>query len=189
MENFSKYNFSGINFKKEVASRFREFSKQISKSNTEALESMLNFFDWNGISPNDNLDVKIDGTKKRINALIAIVKNIEKHQTKPTNAMLQTLFKEVSTAENNEEEEYDFGTPDLITENEELSHYRNEYFSTRENLNALKYDMEEIINKTTYVHGSFGGGYLKLDMTKEEFENLKQKLQDVYHHNTSEARE
>jgi len=39
---------------------------------------MLNFFDWNDLSPTDSLGVKNERTNKRINALIAIVKNIEK---------------------------------------------------------------------------------------------------------------
>ena len=187
MERFSKYSFSGINIKKGVASKFRKFSKQISKSNTEALEAMLNFFDWNDLSPHDDLGVKSDGTKKRINALIAIVKNIEKHQTKPTTAMLKKLFEEVANEESNEEE-YNFETPALITENEELTYYRNEYFTSKENYNALKYDMEHILNKITYVKSNFGSGYLKLNIPNEEFENLKQKLSNVHFDNTTETR-
>lgn len=188
MEQFSKYNFSGINIKKNIASRFRKFSKQISKSNTEALEAMLNFFDWNDLSPHDDLGVKSDGTKKRINALIAIVKNIEKHQTKPTTAMLKKLFEEVANEES-KEEEYDFETPALITENEELTYYRKEYYKTQENYNALKYDVQDIIKKTKYIKSNFGTAHFRLDITKEQFENLKQKLENVHHHNTSEIRE
>lgn len=183
---YKKYSFSGISIKKDVASRFRRFSKQVSKSNTEALEAMLNFFYWNELSPNDNIDVKNDGIKKRINALIAIIKNIEKHQTKPTTIMLQSLFEETINAE--KEEEYNFETPTLISENEELTHYRNEYYKTQENYNTLKYDVEEIIQKTKYFKGNFGAGHFRLEITKEEFEQLKQKLEDVHHHNTAKIR-
>ena len=175
MGKFSKYNFSAINVKKKVAVRFREFSKEISKPNTEALEAMLNFFHWNDLSPNDNLGVKNERINKRINAVIAILKNIEKHQTKPTVAMLQTLFEETSNLEK-EEETYDFETPSLITENEELDYYRKEYFTIKENYNTLKYDMENIINKIQYVRGNFGNGYFKVEMDKATLEELKKKL-------------
>lgn len=183
---YIKYSFSAISIKKEVASRFRKFSKQISKSNTEALEAMLNFFDWNDLSPDENLGVKSDGTKKRINALIAIIKNIEKHQTKPTTIMLQSLFEEVSKEE--KEEEYNFETPVLITENEELTYYRKEYYKTQENYSLLKYDVVDIIKNTKYIKSNFGTGHFRLNITKVEFEQLKQKLKDVHHHNTTETR-
>lgn len=185
MDGFSKYSFSGINIKKKVASRFRRFSKQISKSNTEALEAMLNFFDWNDLSPDDNLGQKSDGTKKRINALIAIVKNIEKHQTQPTTIMLQRLFEEASK----EEEEYDFETPSLETEQEELTYYRDAYYESQRGFNTLKKEFEEVVQKITYIKNNFGTGYFRLQITKDEFEQLKQKLTNVYHHNSTETRE
>ncbi len=57
---------------------------------------MLDFFEKNGLSPEDDLKPNLKATenlfKKRINALIAIIKDIEKTQTKPTLAMLQSLF-------------------------------------------------------------------------------------------------
>ncbi len=144
---------------------------------------MLNFFDWNDLSPDDNLGQKSDGTKKRINALIAIVKNIEKHQTQPTTIMLQRLFEEASK----EEEEYDFETPNLATENEELTHYRNEYYKNQQKYNSLKDDFEDVLRKITYIKNNFGTGYFRLQMTKDELEQLKQKLKNVYHHNSTET--
>ncbi len=62
---------------------------------------MLDFFEENGISPEDELTTNLKATenlfKKRINALIAIIKDIEKTQTKPTVAMLQLLFEAAAT--------------------------------------------------------------------------------------------
>lgn len=62
---------------------------------------MLQFFEENGISPEDDLKPNFKETenlfKKRINALIAIIKDIEKTQTKPTLAMLQLLFEAAAT--------------------------------------------------------------------------------------------
>ncbi|WP_132219313.1 BfmA/BtgA family mobilization protein [Mariniflexile fucanivorans] len=51
MTEYSKYSFSGINVKKEVAIKFRKFSRQISVSHTHALEAMLHFFERNDLSP------------------------------------------------------------------------------------------------------------------------------------------
>lgn len=179
--------FSTIRFKIKVANRFRKFSIQIAHTHSEALESMLNFFDWNDLSPNDNLGVKNERTNNRINAVIAILKNIEKHQTKPTAAMLKTLFEETTNIEK-EEELFEFETPNLITENEELSYYRKAYYDNQESYNSLKHDIEAVLKEAKYVKGSFGKGYFRLDITPEKFEQIKQRLKYVHHYNTTENR-
>lgn len=88
--------FIGIRFKRKTAKRFQEFSKKHFKSHTEALDTMLDFFFYNEISPHEKfgptgrtLEAVI---KKRINAVIAIVRDMEKTQTKPTVAMIESLF-------------------------------------------------------------------------------------------------
>lgn len=88
--------FIGIRFKKETANRFQEFSRTHFKSHTEALATMLDFFFYNEISPKEKLGPTgrtIEASlKKRINAVIAIMRDMEKSQTKPTVAMLESLF-------------------------------------------------------------------------------------------------
>ncbi|TDN93378.1 hypothetical protein DET49_104104 [Salegentibacter sp. 24] len=88
--------FIGIRFKKEAAKRFQEFSRTHCKSHTEALETMLDFFFYNEISPHEKLGPTgrtIEASfKKRINAVIAIMRDMEKTQTKPTAAMIASLF-------------------------------------------------------------------------------------------------
>ena len=88
--------FITIRFKRKTAKRFQEFSKMHSKTHTEAMETILDFFFYNEISPKENLgptgrtiEAKL---LKRINAVIAIMRDVEKTQTKPTVAMLQSLF-------------------------------------------------------------------------------------------------
>lgn len=88
--------FIGIRFKKETAKRFQTFSRTYFKSHTEAMAAMLDFFFYNEISPKEKLgptgrtiEAKL---LKRINAVIAIMRDVEKTQTKPTVAMIQSLF-------------------------------------------------------------------------------------------------
>ena len=56
----------------------------------------MDFFEWHGISPSSKFPKRVDEdgekTRNRINALIAIVRDIEKTQTLPTNTMLLALF-------------------------------------------------------------------------------------------------
>ena len=106
MENqYQKYRFSAISIKKEVADRFRKFSRELSLSNTDTMEAMLNFFSYNNLLPSDDLGIKSDTTRKRINALIAIVRNIEKQQT------LESLLRQIERTEK-KQEKLDFSFPD-----------------------------------------------------------------------------
>ena len=88
--------FITIRFKRATAKRFQEFSKTHFKSHTEAMATMLDFFFCNEISPREKLgptgrtiEAKL---LKRINAVIAIMRDMEKTQTKPTVAMMESLF-------------------------------------------------------------------------------------------------
>lgn len=88
--------FIGIRFKKETAKRFQTFSRTYFKSHTEAMATILDFFFYNEISPKEKLgptgrtiEAKL---LKRINAVIAIMRDMEKTQTKPTAAMMKSLF-------------------------------------------------------------------------------------------------
>ena len=88
--------YSRIKLNIKTATRFRKFSEQIAVSHSEALTIMLDFFDQNKISPSESLGPNMktleNNLKGRINALIAIIKDIEKNQTKPTVAMLMALL-------------------------------------------------------------------------------------------------
>ena len=96
--------FITIRFKRNTAKRFQEFSKTHFKSHSDAMATMLDFFFYNEISPKekfgptartlaDNLNAVETNLLKRMNAIIAIQRDIEKTQTKPTVAMLESLFK------------------------------------------------------------------------------------------------
>ncbi|WOD42888.1 BfmA/BtgA family mobilization protein [Hwangdonia lutea] len=96
---YEKERFENLSIKRSVVKKFRKYSKSISKSNSMTLLSMVEFFENNELSPDDDLKSDLIETenriKKRINTLIAILKDIEKNQTKPTLGMLQAIFMNV----------------------------------------------------------------------------------------------
>lgn len=185
---YEKERFESLSIKSSIAKNFRKYCKRISESQSMTLLLMLEFFEYNEVSPKDRLGETISGLKaqikKRFNAVIAIIRDIEKNQTKPTAAMLLSLLEEAS---GDEEEEYHFETPELISENEELDYYRDAYSSVKENYIDLKHDMKEIIQNIKYVKSSFGNGYYKLELSIEGFENFKKNIEDVHYHNTTET--
>ncbi|MFL1013367.1 BfmA/BtgA family mobilization protein [Flavisericum labens] len=90
--------FTTISFKCSTAKKFRAFTKRMGTSNSMTLLLMIEFFESNGISPKESIGPQMQTLesliKKRINGVIAVMKDIEKNQTKPTVAMMQSLFKE-----------------------------------------------------------------------------------------------
>jgi len=95
---YEKERFESLKIKASVAKKFRLLCKKMSKSQSITLQLMLDFFEENGVSPNESIGPQIQTLenliKKRINGVIAIVKDIEKNQTKPTVAMMQSLFEQ-----------------------------------------------------------------------------------------------
>ncbi|MBU3820985.1 hypothetical protein KO566_02845 [Flavobacteriaceae bacterium XHP0103] len=175
--------FETIKIKTSVVQQFRAYCKTISKSQSMALHHMVSFFEMNGISPEDNLGDTIANLKgfisKRSNAQIAIIKNIEKKHHNPTTAILQSLFEETAHLENEQkaQESLDFGTPALISENEELSYYKEAYFKSQEAHGRLKREMTDLLKKVKHVKNNFGIRHYRLNVTNEELETLKQKLE------------
>ena len=97
--------FESVSIKTSVAQKFTNFCNKLSKSKSMTLLSMLDFFEENGISPYESIGPKMQTLeeliKKRINGVIAIMKDIEKNQTKPTVAMMQSLFEQAEPPKKN----------------------------------------------------------------------------------------
>lgn len=93
---FKNEGFSNIKIKNSIAKKFRSFALKNKESNSMTLSQMLEFFEKHQLSPDDEIPnhlIKVEKRiLKRINAVIAIIKDIEKTQTKPTLGMLQALF-------------------------------------------------------------------------------------------------
>src|SRR5690606_4561151 len=88
--------FLTIRFRKATAQRFKDFSGKVSGSHSESMERIIDVFEWHGFLPTERFEKGIGQeilkNRKRIDAVVAILKNIEKHQTLPTKAMLELLF-------------------------------------------------------------------------------------------------
>ncbi|WBL26739.1 BfmA/BtgA family mobilization protein [Zunongwangia sp. HGR-M22] len=102
-EDFKKEHFTNLSIKAPVAKKFRKYARHLGCSQSMCLLLMLEFFETNRLSPKEQMGPHMQTlerlVKKRISALIAIVRDIEKHQTKPTALMLQTLFENDQTPE------------------------------------------------------------------------------------------
>ena len=178
-----KVQFGRINFRVDTVNRFRSFSKIYGKTHSEVLEGMLDFFEKYQLSPFQDFGPTMRGMevniKKRINGMIAILKDIEKHQTQPTKAMLQLLFEQTAPKKKQ---------PELLLEEFTEVEQEDEFFGTaadiqlQEEKDALKRDkiklqLEDILlNKIKIIKPAFGKEKLQLEMNITEYRKLKEQL-------------
>ncbi len=174
--------FNTIRLKKNTIEKFKEYSKKGSPNYSETLDFMIAFFEDNDLSPYDTINspmVSFTNTiNKRMDAVASILKNIEKTQLIPTRELLESLFEEVEEKQQQ---------PLLIertareieaskSEAEKLlDYYSEQYDVTNRKLFKLKEDFQIVLNKLVYIRNTFGANYYRLDITKEELEELKLK--------------
>ena len=80
----------------ETATQFKTFAEKWRTNHSNTLQLMLDFFKRNGMSPTEDLRPSMKSMEHRlslqIDALRAILLNIETKKIRPTHAMLELLF-------------------------------------------------------------------------------------------------
>ena len=180
--------FGTIRLHKMTIKRFKGFSRKFTKSYSETLEAIMDFFEWHGIQPSnryaDQINKEEQKTRKRVEAAIAIIRNIEKTQTLPTNIMLEALFGKHEIVREREE-------PKLIEK--KFEKLTREEWNKKENKNRvsrIKYDnlkrkhfsnletMMETLNKVEKIEPRFGKPYHKIEISPMELALLKSQIKD-----------
>lgn len=185
-KNRKTYGFSAINIKSMVAKRFRSFSKKTAKSHTGTLTAVMNFFEWHGFTPSDRFgqsflqeilnNRKLTETSiKRTEASIAIIRDIEITQTKPTNAILEALLEQKVKHERPKVEQRTPKQEPPI----EISVPKIRYERLMDKMDMLKRESRYLVEHTVLVKPSFGKPYLRLDITEGELENYKRTLKNL----------
>ncbi|UOY05768.1 hypothetical protein L0P88_17725 [Muricauda sp. SCSIO 64092] len=169
--------------------RFKSFSKKVSNSYSKTLDMVMDFFEWHGFLPDDRLGKsmveEIIKNRKRTNASIAIIKDIEKSETLPTVAMLQYLFEQHSE-ENDSDFEDGFDFIEKKFENgyeeeewmEETTVPRISYDRLKDKMDFLKKDFSYVLDNVKLVKNSFGKDYLKLELPMEALEKYGRTLRN-----------
>ncbi len=175
-----KYKYSAVNIKYNVAVRFRAFSKKISKSHTDTLVIIMDFFKWHGFNPSERFTKsileEILKNRKRTEANIAIMRNIEKNQTEPTTIMLQSLFEEKVLEEEPEMIEKKFSDTVEQEKEIEITVPKIRYEKLHSKLVSVKNDFEYVLENIKEVKNNFGKSYFKLELSEAELIKFKRTL-------------
>ena len=177
--------YSNITVKKETATRFRSYSKKFSKSHSEVLDGMIQYFKENNLDPfGEGTKIIIESIKKleqkmmkKFDRLIAIIKNMEKTSIRPTYEMVLILYeayvkdgrKPRREPVQLQEERMDFLEPRKTVPKTEHDRMLQEF-------NEYKKYCNEILNSVEKVKPMMGKPYLKINMGIGDFESLKYQL-------------
>lgn len=180
--------FKTVRIKKKTLLRFKSFSKKVSNSYSKTLDMVMDFFEWHGFLPDDrfgkSMVEEIIKNRKRTNAIIAIIKDIEKSQTLPTMAMLQSLFEQQENDSDFEdgldfvEKKFPNGKPEEEWV-EETTVPRIRYDRLEDKMEELKKDFDYVLEKVKEVKSNFGKGYLKLELTMGAVEKYKRTIKSL----------
>ena len=155
------------------------------------LLAMVEFFEHNGISPDERMHETIASLKylikRRFNAMVAIMRSIEKEQTLPTGSMIQALFEQelASDGEEGWDTDFDFIEQQLTearspaepeTFDGEVTVPKIRYDRLMEQLQELKEDFAYVLDHVSLYHNRFGKDHLKLDLNPEAIEKYRTKL-------------
>lgn len=181
-----KGSFLSINFHRNTVIRFKGFCIKTGATYTDTLDNMMDFFDRYQISPLENFGPTVRGMEaninKRINSIIAIVKDIEKYQTKPTTAMLELLFERsphmesARTIKPYEKQKMDPQREAFIKKIEAAIEMERENTDLKIELKMYRTDMIGLLDKIHLIKSSFTRTRLELDMDPKDFEELKMKF-------------
>lgn len=177
------YQYLALNLRAKVVVRFRKFSKKIAGSHSDTIVAMLDFFEWHGYTPYQRFGQDIiEGQKKnrkRIEAVIAIIKDIEKNHDKPTTAMLQSLFQGVVEKEEPIRKEKLFkDQPKVEKKQVENTVSKIKHERTERKLQEVRKEFEYLLEHIELVNNRFGSDYLKLELSQQEFIRIKRELEN-----------
>ena len=144
---------------------------------------MLDFFEWHGFSPFETKERsflrELLKNRKRTEAVIAIIKDIEKNHDKPTTAMLQLLFQGVVEKEEPIRKERLFkekpthNNKQTETTVSKIVHERTEF-----KLEDVRQGFGYVLDHVEVVKNRFGKDYLKLELSQQEFLRIKRELEN-----------
>ena len=187
---YEKEAFRTVCIKISILAKFKGFSKRQGKSHSMTLLAMVEFFEHNGISPDERMHETIASLKylikHRFNAMVAIMRSIEKEQTLPTVSMIQALFEQELESDGEEwDNDFDFIEQQLTETRKpsepesfegEVTVPKIRYDRLLEEMEELKEDFAYVLDHVSVYHNRFGKDHLKLDLNPEAIEKYRTKL-------------
>lgn len=184
-ENKKKNTFSAVSINRITAERFRAYSKTVSKSHSETIDNMIDFFEKTRITPKSEVMISFIKFQNymtgRLDYITELIREQEHKYHKPTHDMLLSLFQGPAIQENKRP---------VLVEKSLKKLTREEWHMKEGNVSLDKYNklmesngndlrkFREVLSKIERIEPTFGKPYFKIEIDATELAILERELND-----------
>lgn len=176
--------FSAISINRITAERFRAYSKTVSKSHSETIDTMIDFFEKAKITPKSEVMISFIKFQNyligRFDYLEELLRRMEREQLKPMHDMLKSLLD--GTALKKEKQQ------PLLLDKTSIQMTREEWNMEEGKVSFNKYHnvimarsndrrtFTKVLDSIVKVEPTFGKPYFKVEINETELDGIRQEL-------------
>ncbi len=183
--NSRKNTFSAISINRITADRFRAYSKTVSKSHSETMDTMMDFFEKAKISPKSQVMVSFIKFQNymvgRLDYIIELLRTMEREQLKPTHDLLKSLFDDMELKKEEEPLYIDHANIKMTKEEWDRAEGKVSFEKYHYDVKARSNDRRifyKVLDKITKVEPAFGKPYFKVELDAQELERIRRALDE-----------
>lgn len=185
LKNKKKSTFSAISINRITAERFRAFSKTVSKSHSDTIDTIIDFFEKTKITPESEVMISFitfqNYMKGRLDYIIELIREQELKYHKPTHDMLLSLFQGQAIQENKQPVLFEKSLKKLTLEEwhkEQGTVSLDKYHKLVQSKGNDLRKFREVLGKIKRVEPAFGKPYFKIEINATELNILERELND-----------
>ena len=180
-----KSTFSAISINRITAERFRAYSKTVSKSHSETIDTMMDFLERARITPKSEVMIRFIKFQNymigRFDYLDETLRRMEREQLRPTHDMLKSLLDGTALKKKQQA---------LLLDEASIKMTREEWNMEEGKVSFEKYDdvikawskdrrtFSKVMDSIAKVEPTFGKPYFKLEIDAAELARMKEELKE-----------
>ena len=185
METKTKRNntFSAISINRITAERFRAYSKTVSRSHSETIDTMIDFFEKAKISPKSQVMISFIRFQNymmgRFDYLEELLRTMEREQLRPTHDMLRSLFDGTALKKKEQLLLVDKKSLRMTKEEWDMEEGKVSFEKYHDLIKAGNKDrrfFSKVLNRITKIEPTFGKPYFKVEMDETEWDSFRREL-------------
>ncbi len=179
-----KSTFSAISINRITAERFRAYSKTVSRSHSETVDTMIDFFEKTKITPKSEVMISFIKFQNyligRYDYIEELLRRMEREHIKPTHDMLKSLFD--GTALKKKERRpllVDKTTIRMTKEEWNMEEGKvsfDKYHDVIKTRGKDRRTLKKVLYSINKVEPTFGKPYFKVEMEAAELDGIRQGL-------------
>ena len=178
-----KSTFSAISINRITAERFRVYSKTVSKSHSETIDSMIDFFERTRIAPKNEVMISFIKFQRymmgRFDYIEGLLRTMDREQIKPTHDLLKGLFDGTALKKKKQPLLVDKINIRMTKEEWNMEEGKVSFKKYHDVIKARGNDQKifrEVLGKIEKVQPTFGKPYFKIEIDTTELDILKREL-------------